>query len=331
MAKALALALAALAILGTTSSANAAKHYRVALVVDQATDTPVAQLYAAGLRRASRDLDAEVRVVVQPVRTSFASTFRSLARQGYDLILSGTPLASTAAITAAQTSPDTRFALTDVRAEETGSTLPPNVAAFGFREEEIGFVVGYLAGRIERLRAGPDAVGSVGGLPAPPVDRLVAGYRAGAERASPGIRHINRYSGTFIDPESCARVAAAEIAKGVGVVFTVAGRCGLGALGAVKRSGIFGIGADQDQSGLGPHVLTSAVKRFDIVVYRTVELLVEGRLETGDDTLLGLREGVLDLGKVSPRVQRSLVEDTRRIERQIESGRITGIPTTLGS
>ena len=31
------------------------------------------------------------------------------------------------------------------------------------REEEIGFVVGYLAGLVERQRPGPDAVGSVGG------------------------------------------------------------------------------------------------------------------------------------------------------------------------
>ena len=330
MARLLLSVLIALALVAASGSgADAAKRYRVALVVDQAADTPVTRLYDAGLRGAGRDLDVEVRIVVQPLRTSFTSTFRGLARQGYDLIISGT-FAPTAAMAAARSNPETRFALPDIRSEETGVALPPNVAAFGFREEEIGFVVGYLAGLVERLRPGPDAVGSVGGVKFPPVDRFIAGYRAGARRASPRIRHVNRYAGTFIDPESCKRVAAAQIAKGVGVVSTVAGGCGLGALAAAKQHGIWGIGVDQDQSALGAHVLTSAVKRFDIVVYRTIELLVRGRFETGRDTLLGLREGVLGLGKVSPRVPRSLVERTLRIEKQIESGAITGIPTTLG-
>lgn len=316
-------------VVASGSDADVGKRYRIALVVDQAGDTPVAVQYRAGLRRASRDFGVEVRVVVQPVRTSFTSTYRSLARESYDLVIAGTYTSAAAAIAVARLSPETSFALPDVRSGETGLALPPNVAAFGFREEEVGFVVGYLAALEERLRPGPDKIGSVGGLKAPPVDRFIAGYLAGARRARPQIRYVNRYAGTFVDQESCRRVATEQIAKGAGVVFAVAGRCGLGALAAAKQHGIWGIGVDQDQSALGAHVLTSAVKRFDAVVYRTIELLVRGRLVTGQDTLLGLREGVLELGTVSPRVPRALVDQALRVEGQIESGRITDIPTRV--
>ncbi|MBA2641793.1 MAG: BMP family ABC transporter substrate-binding protein, partial [Actinobacteria bacterium] len=188
------------------------------------------------------------------------------------------------------------------------------------------------AGLVERRRAGRDAVGSVGGWDdVGSVERFIAGFRAGARRASPSIRLLNGYSFNFSDPDPCERIADAQIAKGVGVVFDVAGECGLGALSAARNHRVWGIGVDQDQSALGPHILTSAVKDVGLMTYRTIELLVQGRLETGGDTLLGLREGVLRLGRVNPRVPRRLVDRTLEIQRAVASGRITGIPTTVGN
>lgn len=321
----------AIALAGASGSeAKGAVHHRIALVLDPAGFEAVPRQEAAGLERAARDFGVEARIVIQPVRTSYTSTYRSLARQGYDLLIASSALQIPGALTAAGWAPKTKFALIDARAEEINVPLSANVVALAFREEQIGFAVGYLAGLVERTRPGPDVVGSVGGFQWPPVDRFIAGYRAGARRASPRVRNLNAYSGNFFDPESCERVATAQIAKGAGVVFNVAGRCGLGTLAAAKRHGVFGIGVDRDQSSLGLHVLTSALKRFDVGVYRTIELFVRGRLETGRDLFYGLREHALDLGKVSPRVPPQLVQRTRVIMGQIESGRIRGIPTTLG-
>jgi basic membrane protein A len=235
-----------------------------------------------------------------------------------------------AVLAAARAYPDQRFVLGDTRAPRSRKGWPANVQGLSAREEEIGFVVGYLAGLVERRRPGRDAVGSVGGFPIGAVERFIAGFRAGARRASPSIRLLNDYSFNFWDPEPCRRIADAQIAKGAGVVFDVAGACGLGALVAARNHRVFGIGVDQDQSALGPHILTSAVKDVGLMTYRTIELLVQGRLETGGDTRLGLREGVLRLGRVSPRVPRSLVERALEVQRAIVSERIPAIPTTRG-
>jgi basic membrane lipoprotein Med (substrate-binding protein (PBP1-ABC) superfamily) len=67
------------------------------------------------------------------------------------------------------------------------------------------------------------------------------------------------------------------------------------------------------------------------MLYETIEQVVQGRFEGGRDALYGLREGGLRLGRVSPDAPRAVIAKTRRIERDIASGRIKGIPTALQS
>jgi len=310
------------------SEADAAKQYRVVIAEGPIPATLITGQIEAGLRRAIRDFEIDGQIVNQPIRTSFSSTLRTLARAN-DLVIAGPDQAGVVPAVA-ESSPDARFVVTDTRAEWWQlPSWPANVAGVSMRDEEISFVAGYLAGLVERQRPGRDVIGSVGGWKVPVVDLLIAGYRAGAKRASPGIRILNGYSNDFVDPENCRAVAAAQIAKGAGVVFNVAGNCGLGTLAAARAAGVWAIGVDQDQSSLGSHVLTSAVKRFDAEIYLIVEQLVEGRLQTGRDTFLGLRDGVLELGKFSPKAPRPLVERTLALQREIESGRISKIPTTV--
>lgn len=317
------------------AGADAGKRYRVVFVADiGGLHNDLMRENVAALRRAARHFDVEVRIVVQPVRMSWTSTFRALARQRYDLVIAPFPNQAWGAVAAARAYPEQRFVLGDTRRVEIrrnlGTAVPANVQSLSAREEEIGFVVGFLAGLVERRRPGPDVLASVGGMEiAPSVVRFIAGYRAGGRRASPSVRLLNGYSLTFADSAPCRRIAEAQIAKGAGVVFNVAGGCGLGALAAARRHGVWGIGVDLDQSGLGPHILTSAVKDVGLMTYRTVELLVQGRLETGGDTRLGLREGVLRLGRMSPRIPRPLLERTLEVQRAIATGRIKGIPTTF--
>ena len=66
----------------------------------------------------------------------------------------------------------------------------------------------------------------------PPVDRFIAGYQAGAKAALPGVKVLNGYSHDWEDVARCKELALNQIADGAGVVFQVAGGCGLGALDA---------------------------------------------------------------------------------------------------
>ena len=116
----------------------------------------------------------------------------------------------------------------------------------------------------------PDDRRSVGGQKIPPVDHYIAGYRYGVKKANPQATSLNGYSQDFVDQAKCKEIALDEIANGAGVIFQVAGGCGLGALDAAKEKKVQGIGVDADQCYLGSHILTSALKKVDVAVYQTI-------------------------------------------------------------
>jgi basic membrane protein A len=302
---------------------------RVVLLTDSVgADASVWQLTVAGMRDAARTYRIDAAVVTPATRETYWSVATRLAREGADLVIGGLAIQGPDLIDAARTSPRTAFAILDVVPAETPIQWPSNARGFAFREQEIGYLVGYLAGLVEHSRPGPDVLAVIGGMRLPPVDRFIAGFRAGARRARPGIRVLLAYAGTFTDPERCARIATAQIERGAGVVFPVAGWCGNGALAVTRRRHVWGIGVDSDQAGLGPHILTSAVKRFDLAVGAAVSRLVSGAKPYGGTTSLGLRDGALALGRVSARVPRAFVSRTLALAREIAAGKVA-IPTTV--
>ena len=58
-----------------------------------------------------------------------------------------------------------------------------------FKEQEAGYLVGYLAGlQSKNVPQSSGVIAAVGGLKIPPVDRFIAGYYVGAKKAFPGVR-----------------------------------------------------------------------------------------------------------------------------------------------
>ena len=169
--------------------------------------------------------------------------------------------------------PRTKFAIIDnsgVAAELKGK--PKNVRGLLFKEQEAGYLVGYLAGlQSKNVPNSSGVIAAVGGLKIPPVDRFLGGYYQGAKAAYPGVKVEHSYSQDFVDQAKCKEAALNHIANGATVVFQVAGQCGLGVLRAAKEKDVFGIGVDADQGYLGNHVLTSATKRVDVAVFKTIE------------------------------------------------------------
>ncbi len=316
----------------STTTTTEPQTLRVGLITDlgQLDDDGFNELAFRGLTRAEEELGIEGRVVESASAADYIPNMSSLARQGYDLII-GVGFAQGDAIgKVAQRFPDTRFAIIDVDHEFVPGT-PANVQGLLFREEEVGYLVGYLAALEEERREGPDAISAVGGFKEPPVDRFIAGYRAGAQKAVPGIDVFWSYSQDWDDQAKCKEIALDQISRGAGVVFQVAGGCGLGALNAAGERGRWGIGVDADQSHLGDHILTSAQKGVDAAVFLTIRSVLEGEWEGGGNATFGLAEDGVGLGTVSPKVPAEDVEAVEQVEQQIADGEIADIPTTVGT
>ena len=315
-----------------TTQAAETQPLRVGLITDlgQLDDNGFNELAYRGLQRAEKELGVEGRVVESASAADYIPNMSTLARDGYDLVI-GVGFAQGDAIgKVAQRFPKTKFAIIDVdQAFVPGK--PANVQGLLFREEEVGYLVGYLAGLVEKDEPGNDVISAVGGMKEPPVDRFIAGYFAGAKKAAPGIRVMHDYSQDWDDQAKCKELALNQIARGSNVVFQVAGGCGLGALNAAGERKVWGIGVDADQSFLGPHILTSAQKGVDAAVFLTIQSVQDGTWKGGGNATFGLKEEGVGLGKVSPRLTKpEHLDAVARIEEQIASGEISGIPTEVG-
>ena len=328
---ALVAALALLAASGTTAAptASGAKPLKVGLITDlgQLNDNGFNELAYNGLKRAERQLGVQGRVVESKSAADYVPNMATLARQGYDLIIGVGYAQGNAIATAAKAFPNTSFAIVDVD-QATLKGKPKNVRGLLFREQEVGYLAGYL-GALEAKRAGAKQISAVGGYKEPPVDRYIAGYRAGAQAAVPGTRVKWGYAQDWVDQAKCKELALNQIQAGSNVVFQVAGGCGLGALLAAKEQKVWGIGVDADQSFLGPHVLTSALKGVDTAVFLTAKARKAGAFRGGGNAVFGLDQAGVGLGKFSPRANKADIAATKRVAQRIASGQITGIPTTL--
>jgi basic membrane protein A and related proteins len=313
----------------SSTSSEAGSDVKVGLVTDIGglNDRGFNHLSYVGLQRAQSELGIQQRVFQAHSTQEYVPNLSTFARQGYDLTIGVGFTEATAIDTAATTFPNSKFAIVDVDQTEEPHK-PKNLLGLLFREQETGYLVGYLAGLEEKRRPGPDVIGSVGGQKQPPVDRFIAGYQAGAKAADPGIRLLNAYSEDFSDQAKCKQVALNQIEQGAGVIFQVAGGCGLGALDAAKEKGVWGIGVDADQSFLGPHILTSAVKRVDTAVFLAIKSVVDGNFKSGN-MVFGLKQNGVGIGKISPKVPQSEVAKVNQIRAEIISGKIKNIPTEV--
>ena len=141
---------------------------------------------------------------------------------------------------------------------------PKNVQGLLFKEQEAGYLVGYAAGLWAKATGGT-AVGSVGGLKIPPVDRYIAGYQFGAKKADPGIkvaerllaglRRAGEVQGEGAEPDRRrARWSSSRSPASAASVSST----------QRTEKKVFGIGVDADQGYLGPQVMTSALKKVDV-------------------------------------------------------------------
>jgi basic membrane protein A len=266
-----------------------------------------------GLERAARELEIRGRVLTPAPKEGYVPSLSLLARQRYDLVIGMGLLAAPAIDKVAAGFPETRFAIVDVALDEL-THRPQNVLALAFSAEE--------AARMLTLSPGQDVISAVGGERVPGVERWIAGYQAGARRANPGVTTLRGYTDDFVDPVKARSVALSQIAKGSRVVFQVAAACGLGALDAASERGVWGIGVDVDQSHLGRHILTSALVRFDVAVFDTIEALARGTLEAGRTARFSLENGGVGLGAISAAVPASLKAELEDVRTELIAGKI---------
>jgi basic membrane protein A and related proteins len=309
---------ASLGLIGGDDAPAAAGRPNVVLLLSAPCDR--GNFLCPTFERALRRTGTRGRIVSPDPREDRVSSVALLVRQGYDLVVVDPGWLDTLG-TAARRFPKVRFVVVD---PPPGGPNRSNVQRVTIRPQEAAFLAGWLAGKLERRRPGADVVGIVAGARIPPVEDFVVGFRAGARHAAPGITVLTGYSQDFADPRKCEAIARRQIARGAGAVFNVAGSCGLGTLAAARTGRIWGIGVDVDQAFLGPHILTSVVKHYDVAFSKVMRARNDGTRRL----TLGLLDGAASLGRISPKAPAALRSELDDVRRRIVRGqiRVPGAP-----
>ena len=313
-----------------STAAATGEPIKVGLVTDVGglNDKGFNELANTGLQQAASELGAQVEVRESKADTDYVPNLQYFAAQEYDLIIGVGFLMTKSIGDVAKKFPDINFAIVDASVTDEALAGVPNVAGLVFKENEAGYLVGYLAGALHKQggfegMTNKNTISSVGGLKIPPVDKFIAGYQQGAKDAFPEIKTLNGYSQDFVAQDKCKELANSQIGQGSDTVFQVAGGCGLGALEAAKEKGVWGIGVDKDQKDVNDRVLASAIKVVDQAVFRTAKSVQDGSFKGGEDVAFGLAEEGVGIASIHESVPQEIQDEVQAQADKIKNGEIT--------
>jgi basic membrane protein A and related proteins len=305
---------------------------QVALVTDIGglNDKGFNHLAYLGFKRAQTKLGIKGRVIITNTSQERLPNLQTAAQNGYGLVI-GTGFNFFQDYgQVAPSFPSTKFGGVDVPHVVAGNL--PNYHGLVFREQEAGYLVGYVAGLMIHLHPhkGKQVVSAVGANPVPAIVHYLVGFRAGAKKANKHVKVLLNYANdpTFNDQTKCKVTTQGQISRGSGIVFEAAGGCGLGGLNAAKQAHIWGIGVDSNQGFLGKFMLTSALKKVDVAVYDLIKQFKKSpsKVKGNADTTFTAKNGGVGYASLSKKVSKKdrsfITKKTNRILAQIASGKI---------
>ena len=315
------LMMTALSVVGCGGNNNSAKGnaLKITMVtsVGGVTDGSFNQSAWEGLQKAKEKLGVEVSYIESKQAADYDTNLEQAVDGNKDLIIAtGFPMAD-ALLKAAKNYPEQKFAIVDV---DYGDETPENVICISFNEEQSGYVVGLVAGKMTKT----NTVGFVGGMENVVIKKFQDGYEAGVKAANPDAKVLSQYVNSFADQAKGKSIATQMYKNGADIIFACAGDSGVGVLECAKETGKFAIGVDRDQNEIAPeNVLTSAMKKVDEGVYSVVENLKEGNFEGGQTLVFGLKENGIGLAPSTDKnVPKDVIDYANEQMEKITTGEI---------
>lgn len=268
---------------------------RVALVVNQRFgDQSSVDIIASGVDKAAQEFGLEVKKLESTSTASHEDDIRSLAREGYDLIITTFPQMSEATLAVAKEYPDIKFAAIYqyINAEETEAE---NVWSSEYHGEEYFYVMGALGAYVSQT----GHIGYVNAAESPSANASINALMLGALSVNPDIDVSFTYVGSFEDPAAGKEVALSMADGGVDYIVGDAAKTSIGCIEGAKEAGIaistdtnFDYAYDLYPDGY----FASTGLGFDENAYMACKMLAEDSFTGGIMSPLGLKEGIYYIG-----------------------------------
>ncbi|OQA77765.1 MAG: Membrane lipoprotein TmpC precursor [Tenericutes bacterium ADurb.Bin239] len=262
---------------------------------------------AAGMEKFKADHPEVVVDIVEigTDNTRWEPTLRLTANDDYDLIIVGTTDMREPLQRLVKNSKynDKRFILFDTEIEDNNAHKYPTVRSVLFKQNEGGYLAGVLAALMTR-EAGKTNTAFIGGMKIDIINDFGYGFMQGIKKVNAdfgaNILAYNSYIGDFFNSTKGKTLADTMYREGnVDVLFAAASQAGLGCLDSAKNNNKYFIGVDSDQyeyfkpvdSVKADKIVTSVLKRVDLMLYEACEQFLAGELEYGVLQYEGLKEG----------------------------------------
>lgn len=275
-----------------------------------------------GLLRSQSDLGAYIKVLQSKSAADYQPNLTVLSEARFNMIYAIGFLMSDDLGQVSHQFPQQQFAIID-------AVVPsPNVVSITFKEEDGSFLAGAVAAMVSKTHH----VAFIGGIDIPLIRKFEAGYVAGVHEIDPSARVDVKYAGSFDDVPTGKELANLLFNDGADIIYTAAGKVGLGAIDAARTRppGYYIIGVDNDQDAMAPgKILTSMVKHVDVAVYDVAKGVLNHRPLHGH-VVLGIKDGGISLTDF--KYTRSAVSSAdfaklKQLQQDIISGRIV-VPNT---
>ena len=278
----------------------------ITLVLDKGgvNDTSFNQSAWEGALEAQKKYDVEIKYLESQQESDYTANIETAVEQGADLVIGVGYNLANAIEKAAGFYPEQNFAIIDGSYENT----PANVRSILFNEEEAGYAVGLLAGKLTET----DKIGFVGGFDIPSVTSFLVGYEKAAKEVNPNITVVSQYANSFSDAALGKSIAQLMENKGVDIIMTAGGGVNTGVYELAREKGIKAIGVDMPSNHIAPDtIISSALKNVGTGVELTIKDLVEGNFKGGEAKVYDLSNGGVGYektGHISKELQEFLDE-----------------------
>ncbi len=280
---------------------------------------------AKGLEKAKKELGIESKIIEPGAVTEGERYLSSLARMGYDLVLTLEYGHADMVERVAPQFPETTFGVFNLVVDQ------PNVVSVVFKEHDASFLAGALAAMVTKDSNIEETneekiIGVIGGVDSPGINKFLVGYEEGAHYVDKDVKVLSSYANSFDDPSTGRELSLVQMNRGADIIFQVAGATGQGIIEAAAQKDKFSIGVDADQDYMAKgNVLTSVMKRMDIAVYDLCQKLNNESLEGGQSISLGLEDKGVSLSEMKytrEKIPEKYINKIDEIKEKIINGEI---------
>lgn len=236
-----------------------------------------------GAKEAEEKFGVEVNYIESKQETDYLQNIETAIDNGSDLVIGvGFKLADKM-LEASKAYPDVKFAMIDATYDE----IPENMTTVTFNEEEAGYLVGLVIGK---MSGDTTKYGFVGGMDIPTVTQFAVGYEKALKELNPKNELKIQFANSFTDQAKGKAIANQMYKDGVDIIFSAGGGVNTGVFESARELGKKAVGVDLPSNHLSPNeIVTSALKNINVGVSNSIESLVSEAFQGGKNVVYDLK------------------------------------------